>query len=386
MSPRFDLDHAAGGRPRREVIAALTEWLGCDAANPSSQHASGRLARDAVEEAREEVARLVGAEPAAVVFTSGGTEANALALAGSLRACDHAVATTIEHASVLRTLEDLARRGVDVTWLAPDAHGRIAPGALRECVRPETRLVSIGWANGEIGTVQPVGDLAAAAREVAEDVRFHSDAVQAAGLLEIDFASSAVDLLSLSGHKLGALPGTGALVVRRGVEIEPQIHGGPQERGRRAGTENVPGIVAFGVAARLARVERSEVAARAARVKDRLWRAFQAAAPVVRIDPEDALPGTLSVSFPGLRGDALVVALDLEGVAVSTGSACAAGAPEPSHVLRAIGCDEDVARGALRLSFGPSFDEESADAAAARIVGVIARARGGRLGARERAA
>jgi cysteine desulfurase len=371
MSPRFDLDHAAGGRPRPEVIAALSEWLAEDAANPASMHAAGRRAHDAVEEARERVARLVAAEPASVVFTSGGTEANVLALAGSLRPGDHAVAATIEHASVLRTLEALAvRTGVDVTWLAADAAGRISVRSLQESLRPGTRLAMIGWANGEIGTVQDIAALAAAARSIAPGVRFHSDAVQAVGLLPIDFAAAGIDLLSLSGHKLGALPGTGALVVRRGVEIEPQLLGGPQERGRRAGTENVPGIVGFGVAAKLALAERELAAARAVRVKERLWWSLQPAAPIVRIDPEDSLPATLSVSFPGLRGDALVVALDLDGVAVSTGSACAAGAPEPSHVLRAIGCDEGVARGALRLSFGPAFDEEGA----------------GQVGARDRAA
>lgn len=384
---RYDLDHNAGGRPRPEVIAALGEWLREDAANPSSFHAAGRRARDAVEDARVRVALLVGARPDEVVFTSGGTEANDLALAGTLDAGSHAIVSAIEHASVLRTVEALhASMGVAVTWLAPDAAGRIAPAAAAAALRPETRLLSVGWANGEIGTIQDMKALAGAVKERAPSVLVHSDAVQAVGLLPIDLRSDAVDLLSLSGHKIGALPGVGALVIRRGVALRARLRGGPQERERRAGTENVPGIVSFGVAAELSLAERSTAAARARAVKQRLWDALAAAAPIQRLDPEDALPGTLLVSFPGLRGDALVLALDLEGVAASTGSACAAGAPEPSPVLRAMGCDEEVARGALRLSFGPDFSAEDALRAAARIARVVRRARAVRPGARSRAA
>lgn len=386
MSARFDLDHNAGGRPRAEVLDALAEWFREDAANPSSVHAAGRRARDAVEDARESVARLVGAEPDEVVFTSGGTEANDLALAGVLGPGDHAVASAIEHASVLRTLEALAaRREVAVTWLRPDREGRIAPSEVRAALRPSTRLVSIGWANGEIGTVQDVAALAAGVKRAAPGVRFHSDAVQAAGLLPVHVRQVGVQLLSLSGHKIGALPGVGALVVERGVALAPRLRGGPQERERRAGTENVPGIVSFGVAARLARAARDAAALRAARVKARLWEGLERAAPVERIGPADGLPGTLAVSFVGLRGDALVLALDLAGVAASAGSACAAGAAEPSPVLRAIGCEGAVARGAIRLSFGPSLDEEAAAHAADRIVDVVRRARAARVGARSAA-
>jgi cysteine desulfurase len=387
MTRRIDLDHNAGGRPRAEVLAALAEWFREDAANPSSVHAAGRRARDAVDDARECVARLVGAEPDEVVFTSGGTEANDLALGGILGPGDHAVASAIEHASVLRTLEELAaRREVTVTWLRPDREGRIAPSEVRAALRPNTRLVSVGWANGEIGTVQDVAALAAGVKRAAPGVRFHSDAVQAAGLLPVNVREAGVQLLALSGHKLGALPGVGALVVERGVAITPRLRGGPQERERRAGTENVPGIVSFGVAARLALALREAAARRAARVKARLWEGLSRAAPVERIGPEDGLPGTLAVSFLGLRGDALVLALDLAGIAASAGSACAAGAAEPSPVLRALGCDAAVARGAIRLSFGPSFDEEAADEAAARIVEVVRRARAARVGARSAAA
>lgn len=388
MSPRFDLDHNAGGRPRREVVAALGAWLREDAANPSSFHAPGRRARDAVEDARERVARLVGARADEVVFTSGGTEANDLALAGSLGSGAHAVVSTIEHASVLRTAEALAEeRSVELSWLAPDGWGRVSRDAVAGALRPTTALLSVGWANGEIGTVQDLPALAALAKQRAPSVLVHSDAVQAVGLLPVDLGTAAVDLLSLSGHKIGALPGVGALVIRRGVRVRPRLRGGPQERERRAGTENVPGIVSFGVAAELALAERITAAARARAVAEHLWDALAAAAArVERLSPEDGLPGTLLVSFPGLRGDALVVALDLEGVAASTGSACAAGAPEPSHVLRAVGCGDAVARGALRLSFGRDFTAEDASVAAARIAGVVRRARAASPGARSRAA
>jgi cysteine desulfurase len=376
MSERLDLDHNAGGRPRPEVVAALAEWLREDAANPSSVHAAGRRARDAVEDARASVARLVGAEADEVIFTSGGTEANDLALGGILRAGDHVVASAIEHASVLRTLEDLAeRRRLTVTWLRPDTQGRIAPADVAAALRPDTRVLTVGWANGELGTVQDVAALSARARQHAPAVLVHSDAVQAVGLLPVDVRAAGVALLSLSGHKIGALPGVGALVVERGVAIEPRLRGGAQERERRAGTENVPGIVSFGVAATLALAARAADAQRAARVKARLWGTLLEAAPVERLGSEDGLPSTLAVSFPGLRGDALVLALDLAGVAASAGSACAAGAAEPSPVLRAIGCETALARGMIRLSFGPSFGEDEAERAGRRVVDVVRRAR-----------
>jgi len=377
--PRLHLDHNAGGRVRPEVAAALAEWLGRDAANPSSLHAAGRRARAAVEEARERVAALVGAEPAEIVFTSGGTEANALALAGSLGRGARSVTTEIEHVSVLGTLERLAReRGVEVRRVAPDPEGWIGAAALAAALDRGVALVSIGWANGEAGTIQPIAGLAAVIRDLAPGALLHADAVQAVGLCRVDVRAADLDLLSLSGHKIGALPGVGALFVRRGLGLEPLWGGGPQERERRPGTENVPGIVSLGLAAEIARREREGWARRAARLREGLWRGLaERAAPVRRLGPADGdgLPSTLSVSFLGLRGDALVVALDLEGVAASTGSACAAGAAEPSHVFRALGLGEEVAAGALRLSFGPELSERDVGLAIDRIAAVVARAR-----------
>lgn len=376
----MNLDHNAGGRLRAEVAEAVAAVLRADLANPSSVHAAGRRARGIVEEARDAVAALVGARPSEVVFTSGGTEANATAIAGALATGAHAVSTAIEHVSVLRSLESCCRAGASTTLVATDRDGLVDPGSVAAALRSETTLVSVGWANGEIGTVQPVGQIVSAVRAARSSrepaVLVHSDAVQAVATIDVDFAASGVDLLALSGHKLGAPTGVGALVVRTGTAPVPLLLGGGQERGRRAGTENVPGIAGFGEAARLALAERERWARRAVALREVLWsRLASTVEPVVRLGRGDGLAATLAVAFPGLRGDALVVALDLEGVAASAGSACAAGAAEPSHVLRAIGLEDDVARGAVRLSFGPSFGESDVAPAVAAIARVVARAR-----------
>jgi cysteine desulfurase len=378
----MNLDHNAGGRARPEVIDAVAEFLRSGPANPSSLHAAGRVARDAVEDARDAVAALVGARASEVVFTSGGTEANNLAIRGVATTVGaHVVSTAIEHASVLAPLKALRAAGAAVTLLEPARDGTVPPARVVDALREDTRLLTIGWANGEIGTIQPVDDIARAVRERTPDVVLHSDAVQAAGNVAIDLARTPLDLLTLSGHKLGALPGTGALIVRGTARIAPLLHGGPHERERRAGTENVPGIVSFGVAARLARTEREALLRHARAVRERLLGFLAAeAAPLVVHGPADGLPGTLSLAFPGLRADALVIALDLDGVAAATGPACAAGAAEPSHVLRAIGCDEGLARATLRLSFGADLPLDDAERAARIVAACVSRARGGRGG------
>lgn len=397
-----NLDHNAGGRVRPEVIDAVTTWLGSGVqANPSSVHAAGRRAREAVEDARDAVAALVGARASEVVFTSGGTEANNLAIQGLASPGTHVVSTSIEHASVLRPLDAARAAGCTVTLLAPAPDGTIAAHQVAEAMRDDTRLVSICWANGEIGTVQPLAEIAAtirahepanaaaprvrgesAGRGRERRVLLHSDAVQAAGCCAIDLRRIDVDLLTLSGHKLGALPGVGALVVRDGVTIAPQILGGPHERERRAGTENVPGIVSFGVAATLALAERESREAQLREVRAALLGALeQLASPVVVHGTGDAgLAGTLSIAFPGVRADALVIALDLAGIAVATGPACAAGAAEPSHVLRAIGCDDDLARATLRLSFGADLGLADAERAARIIARCVEHGRGAQRG------
>jgi len=378
VAQRIHLDHNAGARPRREAVEAVVAWLAEEAGNPSSVHAEGRRARDAVEDARDAVARLVGARSSWVVFTSGGTEANDLALRGLARAGSHVVSTAIEHASVLRTLDGVEEDGGSVTLLTPARDGRVTPEQVVAALRDDTTLVSVGWANGELGTVQPLPAIGATLRGTVASRRvfLHADAVQAAGACAIDLAAQPVDLVSLSGHKLGALPGVGALVVRDDVPLAPRLLGGPHERERRAGTENVPGIVSFGVAARLALAERDAWAVRGRALRDALHAAIARRVPdVVRLSPDDGLPGTLSVSFPGVRGDALVIALDLHGVAAATGAACAAGAAEPSHVLRAIGCDQATAAGALRLSFDARLAPDDVERAAAIVADCVARAR-----------
>ncbi len=370
------LDHNAGGRVRPEVAAVVADWLRTPTGNPSSLHTAGRRARSAIEDARDAVAALVGARPAEVIFTSGGTEANNLAVRGLAAAGSGVVSTAIEHASVLASVEAVATQGAETTLVSPDETGRVAPAAVAAATNERTTVVSVGWANGEIGTIQPVADIVAAVRVASAGVRIHSDAVQAVGQLEVDVNAVDVDLLSLSGHKLGAPAGSGALVMRRACSPRALLVGGPQERDRRAGTENVAGIVAFGCAARLALAERRAYAARAAAIRAEVWAIIsERAAPVERFGAVDGLPGTLAIGFRDLRGDALAAALDLQGVAVSTGSACAAAAPEPSHVLRALGCAEDLALGGLRLSFGPELSAESARRAAEVLVDVVGAAR-----------
>jgi cysteine desulfurase len=371
------LDHNAGGRIRAEVAAAITEWLQEPVANPSSLHAAGRRARDAMEAARDEVAGLLRAAPGEIVFTGSGSEANSLAVLGVARSGDQLFSTPIEHASVLASLEAAARLGATTHWLGVDAHGRVSPDAVAQAVAGG-RLVTLGWGNGEIGVLQPVAEVAAALAELPASERplLHTDAVQVVGVEDLDVGAVPVDLLTLSGHKLGAPPGIGALFVRRDVTLTPLVHGGPQERERRAGTENLLGIIGFGVAAKLAREDREARVHRIRSLRERLWSHLSpACGPVDRYDEEPSLPGTLSVGFRGLRGDALLVALDAVGVAASTGSACAAGAPEPSHVLRALGYDDDAARSVLRFSLGSDLDDDAIDQAGRAICGVVADAR-----------
>ncbi len=362
---RVYLDHNAGAPLRGPVRDAMLGVLAGPPANPSSAHREGARARRLVEEARAEVAALIGAAPAEIVFTSGATEANNLALRG-VRAGTHIVTTAIEHASVLAT----ARARGPVTEVGVDPEGRVAAADVLAACTPEVGLVSVGLANGEVGSVAPVGAIAAGL--AGRGILLHTDAAQAAGRLPVDVRSLGVDLLSLSAHKLGGPAGVGALWVRRGVALVPQLTGGPQERGRRAGTENVAAIVGFGVAARLAREELEQAAAHMAALTEALLAGLRARVPdLVPNGPQvgPRLPNTLNVRFPGCSGESLLVLLDLAGIAVSLGSACAAGAPEPSHVLRAMGRPPEEARSGLRLSVGP----ETTAAEIAYAVEVIAR-------------
>jgi cysteine desulfurase len=360
---RVYLDHNATAPLRPEVREAMLPWLG-PPANPSSAHREGARARAALEAARADIAALVGGKPAEIVFTSGATEANNLALRGALahRAGGGFVTTAIEHASVLETAAALAGAGTAVTVVGVDHEGRVAAEEVVDACDARTALVSVGLANGEVGVVAPVAEIAARLR--GRGVLVHTDAAQAAGRLSLDVAQLGADLLSLSSHKLGGPAGVGALWVRASVEVTPQLTGGHQERERRAGTENVGAAVGFGVAARLARARQAAAVATMEALLERLWAGLAARVPdLVRNGPAAGprLPNTLNVSIPGCAGESLLVLLDMDGIAASLGSACAAGAVEPSHVLRAMGRAPEAARDGLRLSIGPATSEAEID-------------------------
>jgi cysteine desulfurase len=372
---RIYLDHNAGAPLRSEVREAMLAFLG-PPANPSSAHREGARARSALEAARAEVAALVGAAPGEIVFTSGATEANNLALRGTARGRG-LVTTAVEHSSILDTARALAAEGAPLAIVAVDGEGCVAAEDVLAAAAGGPALASVGLANGEIGAVAPVAAIAAGLR--GRDVLLHTDAAQAAARLPLDVRGLGVDLLSLSAHKLGGPAGVGALWVRRDVGLVPQATGGPQERGRRAGTENVAGIVGFGVAAHLARAELAASAAASGALIDRLWRGIQARIPeVVRHGPaaEPRLPNTLNVRFPGCSGESLLVLLDLAGIAVSLGSACAAGSAEPSHVLLAMGLDREAARSAIRLSVGPATTAAEIDHVLEVLPHLVAQVRG----------
>ena len=367
MADYVYLDHAATTPLDPRVRHAMEPYLDGVFGNPSSLHWAGRQAHDAVEAGRGEVAALLGARPAEIVFTASGTESDNLAVLGALGAMQgprHVITSAFEHAAVLEPCRFLERQGVEVTYLPVSAEGIVAPEALAAALRPTTRLVSVMAANNVVGTVQPTAELAALAHEAG--ALFHTDAVQAAGKLPLNVGRSPVDLLSLSAHKLHGPKGIGALYVRPGVELAPIVYGGGQERGLRSATENVAAIVGFGQAALLARAEMGEESARLVGLRERVL-----AAVTGEIDnaylighPYQRLPGYLCFGFSGQEADAirLLFALDDAGIAVSSGSACSAhNAGEPSYVLTAMGFDTIRARGSLRISMGRFTSDDDID-------------------------
>jgi len=347
--------------------------------NPSSVHWAGRQAKYGLEEARERVATLINARPAEVLFTSGGTESNNLALRGVLWKARgkgmHLITTAIEHSSILEPLRILAGEGFTATILPVDNEGRISAQSLTAALRPETVLVSVSLANHEVGTIQPIAALSRVTRE--RGILLHVDAVQAAGKLPLDVNHLGVDLLSLSAHKIYGPKGMGALYVRRGTSLLPLMGGGAQEREKRPGTENVAAAVGFGVATTLAAQELERTAAHSLRLITRLWEGIQERVPHVSLNgPErDRLANTLNVGFAGAAGEGLMMGLDLAGIAVSTGSACAAGSIEPSHVLLALGHDEAAAKSAIRFSVGRNTTDEEIDRVLEVLPGVVERVR-----------
>jgi cysteine desulfurase len=372
------LDHAATTPLSDAARAAMDPFLADRFGNASSVHAAGREARKAVDEARERVAAAVGARPDEVVFTSGGTEADNLALKGAAwhgreQGRDGVVTTVIEHHAVLDPARWLGKQGFRVREAAVDASGVLRLEALEAAVDDKTAIVSVMWANNEVGSVQPVARAAEIAR--AAGAVFHSDAVQAVPWLDVD--AEMAGLLSLSAHKLGGPKGVGALIVRRGVKIQPLFHGGGQEREVRSGTYNVAGIAGFGAAVDDWVGGRVEAAARVGALRDRLQEKITGSVTDARVDSDggERLPNNLHLVIAGIDGESLILLLDAAGIAASQGSACSSGAAEPSHVLAAMGVSRELARGALRLTLGPSTTEAEVDRAAGAVVDAVGRLR-----------
>ncbi|GHJ57885.1 cysteine desulfurase [Nocardioides sp. OK12] len=394
MSTPVYLDHAATTPMVPVAFEAMTGQL-AHAANPSSLHASGRRARRVVEESRETLARSLGCRPGEVVLTSGGTEADNLAVKGiywARRAEDprrvRILTTAVEHHAVLDPLDWLAEQdGAEVELLPVDADGRLDPGTLRASIERDpasVALVSVMWANNEVGTRQPVTDVVAVAAE--HRIPVHTDAVQALGVLPVDFARSGVDAMTVSGHKVGGPHGAGALVVRREVGVVPLVHGGGQERDIRSGTLDAPAIAGFAAAVELAVARQGEHAARMAGLRKRLVDGVLQVVPDAVLngpgpDTWDAerLPGNVHLSFPGCEGDSLLMLLDARGIECSTGSACSAGVPQASHVLLAMGRSDAAARSSLRFSLGHTSTEADVEALVGAIGACVERARGVRL-------
>ena len=384
-SRRIYLDHSATTPVDSRVAAAMARTLTENYGNPSSVHGFGQQARAAVDRARREVAALIGAKQNEIVFTSGGTEANNLAIRGLCEMASaqgrHIVTSAIEHPSVRGVCDSLEKRGWEVTRLPVYDNGIVRVEDVRGALRDDTVLVTLMWANNEIGTIQPVREVGSLIRERRaqgqRNLWFHTDAVQAAGRLSIDVDDAGCDLLSMSAHKLYAPKGVGALYVRRGVRLAVQNVGGHQERERRAGTENVAGIAAFGEAARLAREEMHERVAHDSALRDRFERRVRETISdvVMNGDREQRLSHLSNISFRFIEGEGLLINLDLEGVAVSTGSACSSGTLEPSPVIRALGVDDEIARGSIRFGFGKDNTDTDVDYVVEVLAGAVERLR-----------
>lgn len=352
---RIFLDHNSGSTLRPEAVAALNRLLLAGEGNPSAVHRAGQRARGALERARSQVAALIAARPSEIIFTSGGTESNNFAITGALEAVStrrKVITSAIEHSSILAPLLNLENRGFEIVRIAPDREGRILAEDIAGAIDEATALVTLGLVNGEVGTVQRLGEISR--RTALAGAIFHIDAAQAAGRIVLDVEALGCDLMTLSAHKLGAPAGSGALFVRDGCQPAPLLLGGPQENGRRAGTPNLLGAVAFGAAAEGALGALAAEAARLGELTTSLLALLTAHIPgLVRNGPLiDRIPNTLNLTFPGVLGESMLIALDLEGVEVSMGSACAAGAVEPSHVLLAMGRSASEARSSLRFSLG----------------------------------
>jgi cysteine desulfurase len=363
MSRHVYLDHNASTPVHPEVLAEMLPYFSERFGNPSSAHAFGREARAGLDTARERVARFLKVAPDEIVFTSGGTESDNLGVKGLAwaRGRGHLITSRIEHHAVLRACQWLEQQGFELTYVGVDEHGMVDPDDVKRAIRPDTVGISIMHANSEVGTIQPVAAIGAIARE--RGVPFHVDAVQTFGKVDLDVATAGIDLLSFSGHKIYGPKGVAGLWIRKGTRVASVQHGGEHERRRRAGTENLPGIVGLGKAVEVRGREMHDEARRMVALRDRLWDGIRTRVPDVRLNghPTERLPGTANISFRGVESESVVLGLDLKGIAVSAGSACTTGTVEPSYVLVAMAAPLEWAMGAVRHSLGRSTTAEDVD-------------------------
>lgn len=379
MKDRIYLDHNATTPTDKRVVEAMLPYFSEVFGNASSLHRFGQRAHLALEDARTQVANILGAGEKEIVFTSGGSESDNYAIKGAAyfhqNKGRHIITSKIEHPAVLNTCEHLEKRGFEVTYISVDKHGVVDLNELEDAIRKDTILVTIMYANNEVGTIQPISEISKVVRK--KGVPFHTDAVQAVGKLETDVNKLGVDMLSVSAHKLYGPKGVGALYIRSGVEITPLIHGGHHEKGRRASTENLPGIVGLGKACEICMAEMKEESERLTKLRDKLWEGFNSRVPDTMLlgHPAKRLPGTLAVAFKYVEGESVLLNLDLEGIAVSSGSACTSGSIEPSHVLLAMGVPSELARGAIRLSLGRRNTEEQVDRVISVTPGIVEKLR-----------
>lgn len=361
---RIYMDYSATTPLRKEVLEAMMPFLTTDFGNPSSIHWFGRTAKKAMEEARAKIALLIGAvEPSEVLFTSGGSEADNLALRGVMEAYGkkHLIVSAVEHHAVFDTAKAMAKAGYELTIVSVDEHGLVDPEAVRAAIRPDTGLVSVMHGNNEIGTIEPIREIAAVCKE--NGVLFHTDAVQTVGHIPVDVAALGVDLMSFAAHKFYGPKGVGGLYVRKGVRISPQITGGAQERKKRAGTENVAFIIGMAKALEIATDEMPQEAQRIGGLRDRLIKGLFERIPDIKLNghPTRRLPGNVNISYRYVEGESLLLHLDINGIAASSGSACTSGSLEPSHVLMGIGLSHEIAHGSIRMTLGKYSTQQEVD-------------------------
>ena len=379
------MDHAGTTPLDSKVLEAMIPYFSQHFGNPSSLHSVGQEARYALDEARERVAGVLGCRPREVVFTSGGTESDPAAIHGVATALketgNHIITSSVEHHAVLHACEHLESQGFEVTYLPVDSDGMVQPQAVYNAINERTTLVTIMYGNNEIGTINPISEIAKSIKQRVEELSrtivFHTDAVQAAGFLDLDVAKLGVDLLSLSGHKFHGPKGTGVLYIKRGTAYLPLSHGGGQERERRSGTENIPGIIGLSLALEAANNSRKATGEHCAALRDRVIEAVLEQIPGSRLNghPTHRLPNNANFSFTGVEGEPILLGLDMAGIAASSGSACSSGSLEPSHVLLALGQSAEIARGSLRLTLGRDTTEEEVEYLLGVLVDLVQRLR-----------